>query len=423
MDTLNPSTPEEAWSVTRLLGGIEAVLTEVFPKNRKLWVRGEIQKISDSSGHCYIDMVDPEASEERYPPVLKLKCWKGSWMGLKRNLAEDGIVLKAGTAINVRGSVDFWRARGEVSFLIDDVDRTALLGQMAKERAELIERLRASGALYAQKKLIVPQAPITIGLVGSPGTEGFHDFLGQLAATGLGMSVLVARATVQGASAHGEVSSALRALDSHGVDLICLVRGGGSKGDLAAFDHESIALTISSLTTPVWTGIGHTGDESVADLVANAAFVTPTACGTAVGDQLSAFVDRLVHAASSIHDASLELMAQASLHISDTRRRLVLEPRLAIERAQQNLARTGTALLTKTMTSLDRSMAQLEANRRVLHALDPKRQLARGWSITTTSRGAVIRSVGDISPGSAILTRVGDGEIASTVSALDNTER
>ena len=423
MELLNPSTPEEAWSITRLLGGIEAVITDVFPKNRTLWVRGEIQKINDSSGHCYIDMVDPDASQERYPPVLKLKCWKGSWMGLKRSLAEDGIVLKAGTAVSVRGSVDFWRARGEVSFLINEVDRTALLGQMAKDRAALIEKLRVSGALDAQKALSVPEAPVIVGLVGSPGTEGFNDFLGQVAATELGLRVVVARATVQGATAHQEVSSALRRLDEYGVDLICLVRGGGSKGDLTAFDHEAIATTIASLATPVWTGIGHTGDESVADLVANARFVTPTACGAAVAERLESFVTRLAQAASRIHHATLDLLAEASAHINDARRRLVLEPRLAVERAQQQLARKGTALLSRVTTSIDRSMAEVDANRRVLNALDPNRQLARGWSITTTSDGEVLRSVAQATPGSTIVTRVSDGNIESTVSAQGNTER
>ena len=344
-------------------------------------------------------------------------------MGLKRSLAEDGIVLKAGTAVSVRGSVDFWRARGEVSFLINEVDRTALLGQMAKDRAALIEKLRASGALDAQKALSVPEAPVIVGLVGSPGTEGFNDFLGQVVATELGLRVVVARATVQGATAHQEVSSALRRLDEYGVDLICLVRGGGSKGDLTAFDHEAIATTIASLATPVWTGIGHTGDESVADLVANARFVTPTACGAAVAERLESFVTRLAQAASRIHHATLDLLAEASAHINDARRRLVLEPRLAVERAQQQLARKGTALLSRVTTSIDRSMAEVDANRRVLNALDPNRQLARGWSITTTSDGEVLRSVAQATPGSTIVTRVSDGNIESTVSAHGNTER
>ena len=423
MDLSNPQTPDEAWSISRLLGGIETVLTDVFPKNRKLWIRGEIQKISDASGHCYIDLVDPGASAERYPPVLKVKCWKTSWAPLKRSLADDGIVLKAGSSICIRGNVDFWRARGEVSFLIDQVDRTALLGELAKERAALIEKLKASGALVAQQALSVPLAPIVIGLVGSPGTEGFNDFLGQIEATGLGVRVVVARATVQGATAVHEVSQALRALDDYGVDLLCLVRGGGSKGDLAAFDHETIALTIASLATPVWTGIGHTGDESIADLVAHTRFVTPTACGAGVAERLVTFVDSIASAATVIRQRSVASLDLAQAHASDTRRRLVLEPRLAIERAQQQLSRTGSQLLHRATSSLERRISGLDANRRVLQALDPKRQLARGWTITTNAQGAVIRSISDLTIGDSIVTRTVDGAIASTISAIEEGEQ
>ena len=181
-------------TISELYNEVDAVLKATFPASRELWVRGEIQKISDSSGHCYIDLVDPEAQGERQPPTLKVKCWRSKWGSLKADLRAQGIFLEAGMTVVLRGSLDFYRVRAEVGFILADIDVTALLGKMALDRAALIEALQKEGLFDAQRQLDVPLVPLRVGLVGSPNTEGFNDFLGQLERSGFSFVVTVVKA-------------------------------------------------------------------------------------------------------------------------------------------------------------------------------------------------------------------------------------
>ena len=113
----------------------------------------------------------------------------------------------------------------------------------------------------------------------SPGTEGYRDFIGQLEASGMAFDVRVVATQVQGRAAGKSVALAIAGLQSEGCDVLVVVRGGGSKSDLSTFDSELVARSIAASKIPVWTGIGHTGDQSVADEIANRVFITPTDCG------------------------------------------------------------------------------------------------------------------------------------------------
>ena len=241
-------------------------------------MRGEIQSISDRTGHCYMDLVDPDAVRGRDTPVLKVNCWGRTWGPLKTTLGSPGDRPRARRRGVVAGPGGVLPPKGQINFIASDVDVTALLGRLAARRAALLHTLESEGLLRRNQALAVPAVPLRIGLVASPGSEGYNDFVGQLRRSDLAFSVVLFKANVQGAGAPASVARALRAVSGSDCDLAVLVRGGGSRGDLAAFDAEPVARAIAGLALPLWTGIGHTGDQSVADIVANHAFVTPTAC-------------------------------------------------------------------------------------------------------------------------------------------------
>jgi exodeoxyribonuclease VII large subunit len=427
-----------ACSIAELYDEIEQALAETFPKSRELWVLGEIQKITEAaSGHAYLDVIDPEVKGDRNAPVLKAKCWKGTWGPLKARLRREGISLEAGMTIVAQGSVGFYKARAEIDFTIADINSDALLGRLARERQELIDALVGEGLYDAQRALLVEPVAVRIGLVGSPGTEGYHDFLGQLERSGISFAVSVVPTAVQGSKAAAEMAGAISALDTHGVDLICVVRGGGSKADLAPFDTPVIARAIATCATPVWTGIGHTGDESVADLVANQHHITPTACGVAVAERALSFWRGVVEAARLVASSSVELVrAEAGSHdelrsllvsraksalreherfLHHARGRLLVAPGSTLARASEAIHQRASRLAPAAAGRLATVAAELEGRRRLLGAYDPKRALERGWSLTLDDQGQIIRSVGDVSNGAMITTRMFDGELTSTV--------
>ena len=241
-------------------------------------MRGEIQHISDHrSGHLYMDLVDPgdegasSGSRARGgEPTLKVKCWRSSWAPLRHRLAKEGIELAEGMVVVLRGTLDVYRAKGEISFVLAEVDVTALLGRMAAQRALLLRKLEDEGLLGRNASLRVPEVTMHVGLIASPGTEGYQDFLGQLTGSGFGFHVSFVPVSVQGPGAPAAITRALKVLSRSDCDVIAVVRGGGREADLAAFETEVVARAVAGAAKPVFTGIGHSGDQSVADIVAGA---------------------------------------------------------------------------------------------------------------------------------------------------------
>src|ERR1700684_3180412 len=175
---------------------VEGALNAAFPRNRHLWVRGEIRQVSDHrSGHLYLSLVDPEDESPRRDrsrggvPTLNVKCWRSSWAPLRHGLAKQGIELTEGMVVVLRGSLDLYRAKGEISLVLAEVDVTALLGRLAAQRAQLLHTLDAEALLRRNAALPLPAVALHIGLVASPGTEGCRDFLGQLTGSGFGFHV------------------------------------------------------------------------------------------------------------------------------------------------------------------------------------------------------------------------------------------
>jgi exodeoxyribonuclease VII large subunit len=251
-----------------------------------------------------------------------------------------------------------------------------------------------------------------------------------------------ARTTVQGATAAYDVATAIASLARSGCDVVCVVRGGGSQADLAAFDHEAVARAIAGSPVPVRTGIGHTGDVSVADLVANEACRTPTACAeglvTAVREWYIANVAIAAQRASEAVVAVLDERADAQ---DQARRHLAVVGRHRLARAEDTLATVAAATARHTTRALDAAGAgiarrarrigplcdgrltaggvTIRARRSLLIAYDPARLLARGWSITTDGDGKLVRSVATLAVGAAIATRLADGVARSTVTAVE----
>jgi exodeoxyribonuclease VII large subunit len=437
-------------SIGALYDEVDAALTSIFPRNRQLWVRGEIQSFADQSGrsgHCYLDLVDPDsgggsASRGRGAPALKVKCWKGSWAPMRGSLAKEGITLAEGMVVVLRGTIDLYRPKGEIGFILSELDVTALLGRLAVQRAQLLHALEAEGLLRRNAALAVPDVPLRVGLVASPGTEGYQDFLGQLTGSGFGFRVQVAPVVVQGGDAPSAVAAAVAALSRTDCDLVVVVRGGGSKADLATFDSEVVARAIAGARKPVWTGIGHTGDESVADIVANRACITPTQCGhqlvLRVGQwweqriagpaaALSRRVPSLLQEAQSRDTAArgrLTRAARSQLRVHGERLtvRSIALARLAPEglSARQGALRINAARMGPlALGHVARETEHVRSWRRLLTAYDVERQLERGYTLTLTAAGELVRSAGDLPVGSEIVTRFADGTARSVVESSE----
>ena len=438
---LLPEQRPDVLSIATLLDQVQAAITRAFPRGQLVWVRGEVQSITDRTGHCYIDLVDPDAPRGRDSKVLKVNCWARTWAPMKAALASQGIVLDVGTVVTFRGRVEFYAPRAQVNFIAVDVDVDALLGRLAARRAALLKALESEGLLRRNATLSVPALALRIGLVASPGTEGFNDFLGQLRGSGLAFTVVVVPAQVQGTAAPASLARGITALAEAVCDVVVLVRGGGSKADLAAFDSEAVARTIAACPVPVWTGIGHTGDQSVADIVAGRSFVTPTECGQELVQRAGEWWESVAATANLVARRATEVLEGAKHRDTAARGRLGQATRQQLHRHSERLDGRARRIASQARRQLEvaaiaieqrsarigpcahravtHHVESLESWRRLLAAYDVDRQLERGYTLTLGPDGRIVRSVAVLRAGSVLVTRFADGTAVSAVQQVN----
>lgn len=415
-------THDEHLTVTQLLGSAKRAITEEL--GGPVWVVGEISGLRRGrNSHTYFDLVEKD-EDDRVTGLVSVALWAGNRKKVNERVKSTGpIRIDDGVQVRILGPLDIWITGGRLQFSMIDIDPTYTVDAIDSERERVIAVLRAEDLLERNRRLPLPMAPQRIGLVTAVESAAEADFLHSFDRSGLHWDIVFADSRVQGAGAERSIAAALLACEAAGVELIALVRGGGARNDLAVFDHELVGRTIAGLGVPVFTGIGHEIDTSVADLVAASAHKTPTACAEAIVELASTAADRAERAWAAIATDALSIIgterAELSAHthraVSLTRSRLAVED-LRLENRLDRLRRQAT-------DSLRRVDGDLRVHRTRLDAVDPARALARGWSITRTSTGAIVRSVGDVAPGETLLTTVGDGTITSTVndSSLNDT--
>jgi len=451
----SPGTaPEAAYTVAGFYARLGRAFANEFPD--EIWVVGEIRKVNVvARGHRFIELGDREGegdlprvsgASRRWPPAagdagqqaatLDVVCWASAWPPIAAELQAVGLELQPGLVVRVLGRPGTSQRASKVRLTMSGLDVEALVGGIAAARRRLLATLEREGVAEANRRLLAPLVPLRVGLVTSAGSEAHRDFVGQLERSGFAFAVHLESSLVQGPEAPLQIAAALRRLRRRELDLLVLVRGGGAKGDLAAFDHEAVARAIVESPLPVWTGVGHTGDESVADLVAHRSFSTPTKVGEAVVEAVATYFSQTVQRAGRLaigagrlldgaereaHRRRLELaqaardeLAQAAGDLHDRKRRLELTATLVVERCAAALGRRAGDVESAAARVLSQAEAELERERALLSAFDPRRQLERGWSLTRKGDGTIVRSAGEVAPGDELVTVVADGAITST---------
>ena len=424
---------EPTYSVAELADAVNGVLRRQFGDG--VWVRGEIQGYGERNGHAYFRLVESGAERKA---VLDVSFFANARMRLRPLLHKHRLRLADGIKVRVFGVLDFYPANGRLSLKMSAIDPRYTLGEMAMERDDVIRRLVAKGLYDANRRLTVAEMPLRIGLVTSVDSAAWHDFMHQLKQSGHGFGIRVIDVRVQGEFAAEMVTNAVATLAARGdVDVIVLIRGGGSRTELAIFDTESIALAIAASTVPVFTGLGHEIDRSVADEVAHTAFKTPTACAVALIERVQAFARRTESTWEAIAARTSRHLERSSIGLLETARRIEQRTIAAVERADQRLIDRSHRVALSSARVLDRAdraveraadgiglrplqyatqelqtLQQIEAR---VRSLDPIHAMARGWSLTRTADGRLIRSSSELASGDEIVTTFATGVATSRV--------
>ncbi|KGA07831.1 MAG: hypothetical protein GM46_8150 [actinobacterium acAcidi] len=381
-----------SFSVGQFTEVLNHVLKASFDEG--VWVEGEIQGLRKPNPHAYFTLIE---NVDGVKAQLNINLFAGPLRNVQAKLRQQGIELKDGLKVRLFGRVEYYGPFGKLNLIATDVDTQFSAGDVAAKREELLRQLMEKGVDKINKRIPVPLVPLRLGIISSSQAAGWADAQQHLTESGIGFAITFCDVRVQGDAAVSQIVAALNSLSRRDdIDLVMLMRGGGSKGDLAAFDDEQIAMAISKCSHPVFTGIGHEIDTSIADIVAHTANKTPTACAQSVIAIVESFLSELSYSAGSLRSLT----------------------QTAVERARSRIAVSVERLRTRPRTALERQTQKLMMHAASVRLLDPVTTMARGWSITRDSSGNVVRSITDIKKGDTVVTALADGSITSTVEGV-----
>ncbi len=291
---------EATLTVAGLLDTLDAAVGSAVPG--PVWVRGEVSGFQRTSrGAAFFRLVDPEQPDN----AIEVAASGRMMMTVTHALESAGVGgLRSGIEVRVRATVGVRHNRGHIQLSLLEVDPSFTAGRLALDRDEVLRRLAGDGSLAANKRLELPTVPLRIGLVTSRGSAAHADFLDQLRRPGYRFSVRTVQAAMQGDRAVANVVQALRRLGTEDVDVVAVVRGGGSKLDLASFDAEEVGRAVAAMPVPVITGIGHETDRTVADEAAAVSLKTPTAAAEWIVARVADYAGRVDTATHTIRDAA-----------------------------------------------------------------------------------------------------------------------
>jgi exodeoxyribonuclease VII large subunit len=428
------------FTLSELNTSIKTTLELAFPES--VWVVTEISEIRcNTKGHCYLELVERE--EEKTIAQIRANIWAYTFRSLaskfEKGTAES---LKQGMKVLLQVNVTFHEVYG-LSLNIKDIDPTYSLGEMARKKREIIDRLTKEGLLQLNKQIPLPLVPQRIAVISSVTAAGYGDFINHIDDNPYGYKIFYTlyQSLMQGQEAESSIISALRKIKDHRdiYDAVVIVRGGGSQIDLSCFDTYGLAVEVAKFPLPVITGIGHERDDTIADLVAHTKLKTPTAVAEFLLSGMSSFEERLLNAQRTL----IHLIEESMKEENHRFQYLVQQFRHIVrDRFSGEMQRIETVLhklihgTTQSMNSqnnrlkLDISrvvgglniLFEQQENRikhcgQAIRLLDPVNVLKRGYSITYFQEKA-LKDSADLQEGDIIRTKVYKGTVRSKVEAL-----
>ena len=358
--------------------------------NARFWVRAEIAKITVSrTGHAYLDLVEEANGIQK--AAIRGNIWRSAFEKIKKELGESsGSVLQVGSEIVFKCSVSFHEVHG-LGLLIDSIDLSFMLGELERRKAEAILKIKKDGTHLLNAALPIPLVIQKIALVGSPGTAGFRDFVKHVIDNDFlfKYDINVYAASVQGVEAPTQLSKAILKANKDNPDVIVILRGGGSPMDLDCFNDYTLAIDISKLQVPVLTGIGHESDFSLADLVANRDFKTPTDVGDFIVDRTNSFSSTLVDIATRVGSRSKTVIHREATTLSGARIILRDLPIRILSSRKRLFDTLRLDLNRELFRILERKSETLLGLASTMELLKPSRTLARGFSIVRHQKKAI----------------------------------
>ena len=380
------------------------------------WVEAELSECRESRGHCYMELIQKD--EQTATPVAKAsaKCWANKWLAIRPYFERTtGQALHAGMKVLLQVYPQFHEAYG-FSWIVNDIDPTYTIGDMARKRQEIIKKLKDEGVFDLQKELQLPLFCQHIAVISSQTAAGYGDFCNQLADNpyGFQFETQLFPAIMQGEGVEQSIIDALERIYNTDFDCVVIIRGGGATSDMSGFDTLALAENVANFPIPIITGIGHDRDESILDMVSHTRVKTPTAAAALLIDHLKVVLDTLIDSQNRITRYTQQRLTALKSQLATIQE---LIPRIfpvikAQQEAKLNTIEQKLPLLASQRLTTEHH--RLELINEKLKALDPTLLLARGYSITLHN-GKAVKDATTLHEGDEIETRLAKGSVRSMV--------
>lgn len=372
-----------------------------------LYLVGEISNFTDhyKSGHFYFSLKDEDA---QIKAVM-----------FRNNASRVRFRVENGMRVIVRGRVSMYEAAGQYQIFVDDMQPDGV-GALNLAFEQLKEKLQKEGLFDAAHKKPIPKMPKRVGVITSATGAAVQDILNILGRRFPLAEVVFAPVLVQGEGAHEQLIAAIQEFNRNKcADVLIIGRGGGSTEDLWEFNNEDLARAVYASKIPVISAVGHETDFTICDFVADLRAPTPSAAAElAVPEQseVQSYLDSLQN----------RLLRAVSLKLSDERYRLssltekgvFSTPALYFDNLRMRLMSTTNRFFSVQQKTMQEERLRLRENASKLQSLSPLSVLARGYSVTSTEGGAIVKSKMQLSVGADVEIRLADGSARCQVKEI-----
>lgn len=407
---------------------------------QRCWVVAETSDVRQSGGHCYLELVQKDAQTGQTLARMRGIVWASVYARLRCEFERaTGQPFASGMNVMVEVSANFHEQYG-LSVVITGINPTYTLGDMARQRLEILNRLRREGIIDLNKQLPWVDVAQRVAVISAAGAAGYGDFMNQLHnnPSGIKFYTCLFPAVMQGQSTVTSVIAALERINDYAdlFDCVVIIRGGGSTSDLNSFDNYDLAANVAQFPLPVICGIGHDRDNTVVDSVASVRVKTPTAAAEWLLDRAQSALDHVNALTDMVVDSATQMLSGARQQLAYFTSGIPLMADNIVVRHRARLQQIAAAIPVVVARRIDGAGKDLAfASQRVAMAarqcvanerqrvtglekqvelLSPDRVLRRGYSLTLRD-GHVVTSASSLRAGDSLVTRFADGERTSVV--------
>ena len=349
-----------------------------------MWIRCELAQVKRSRGHCYLDLVQKGEQGDEVIAQSQAVIWTIQLQTLQKKLGlELDAILQEGMEVLLLAKVEFHERFG-LKLLVLDIDPGYTLGQLALKRRETILKLKKEGLLEKNKNVDLPAVIQRIAILSSESAAGLKDFLNEMSHNEFGyiFQFNLFPVAMQGSKVTDEILASLKKIKAEEFDALVIIRGGGSKLDLVAFDEYVLCKNLAHAPLPIICGIGHEVDETVLDRVVHTSLKTPTAVAGFIIHHNMHFESQVIQLGHEIKNNTQELIQEQYQFVNQLSSMANQHVFNHIQRQQMMLDYIKNELPNLFKNKLKLAAFKLELLNKSAKFLDPILTLKRGFTIT-----------------------------------------